>query len=416
MEAVIPTAMNPTAARLPSLFRKRLLAIQKDQTSTSIVQKPLKTLLTPVRRSKTPTPTTLSGTSPGRPSSPPLRRSGSSTTESSSRKKAFRLQGNHLFLTYPQCKLTKEEAEKNLKLKFPTQLEKYLVARESHKDGEPHLHIYLHLREKYRSAREGDLDSIGGQHGNYQTAKNPTKVIKYLIKEGDYLSSLGFNPAELVKLKEKKKGSVSTSVARSLMEGQTLDQVLESQPGFFLLQKRKIEEFLVYLQLRKEAEALVPWSLPAPSLTSSIEDQMICDWLALNIKTIRGPAQEHLYLYGATSLGKTSLIAKLRTMLRVYDIPPGEDFYDFYEDGKYDLAVLDEFKANKTIQWLNSWLQGHTMILRVKGAQKVKKDNLPTIIVSNYSPEECYTKTNKISTLLRRVTIVNVKTPINLYN
>jgi len=143
---------------------------------------------------------------------------------------------------------------------------------------------------------------------------------------------------------------------------------------------------------------------------------MICDWLALNIKTIRGPAQEHLYLYGATSLGKTSLIAKLRTMLRVYDIPPGEDFYDFYEDGKYDLAVLDEFKANKTIQWLNSWLQGHTMILRVKGAQKVKKDNLPTIIVSNYSPEECYTKTNKISTLLRRVTIVNVKTPINLYN
>lgn len=76
----------------------------------------------------------------------------------------------------------------------------------------------------------------------------------------------------------------------------------------------------------------------------------------------------------------------------------------------FKLTVLDEFKATKTIQWLNQWLQGSPMPIRKKGSQSIKTDNLPVIILSNYSIEECYSKAShdKIESLKARLEIVSV--------
>lgn len=114
-------------------------------------------------------------------------------------------------------------------------------------------------------------------------------------------------------------------------------------------------------------------------------------------------------------MGKTTLIEKLQRWLNVYFIP-NEDFYDAYEDNLYDLCVIDEFKANKTIQWLNGFLQGGSFPLRKKGSQYLKRQNLPTIILSNYSLRECYKKVpdDKLETLECRVKTIYVSQFINV--
>lgn len=59
----------------------------------------------------------------------------------------FRLNAKKLFLTYPKCSITKEEALEQLKAKLK-HISKILVAHELHKDGTDHLHVYINLDKK----------------------------------------------------------------------------------------------------------------------------------------------------------------------------------------------------------------------------------------------------------------------------
>lgn len=58
----------------------------------------------------------------------------------------FRLSATSLFLTYPQCAVSKEDALRQLKEIVP--VEKALVAEEAHEDGTPHVHAYLKLSKR----------------------------------------------------------------------------------------------------------------------------------------------------------------------------------------------------------------------------------------------------------------------------
>lgn len=106
---------------------------------------------------------------------------------------------------------------------------------------------------------------------------------------------------------------------------------------------------------------------------------------------------------------------------RTYLIPTSEDWNDLYNDNDYDLAVIDEFKAQKTISWLNEWCQGSVMYLKrraISGYMKAK--HIPTIIFSNYSLTECYKKAveehpNCLEPLERRLEIIEVKETIDLF-
>ena len=172
------------------------------------------------------------------------------------------------------------------------------------------------------------------------------------------------------------------------------------------------------MDLERAAAKLKAWVVPQPDSVPEgwyPELGMILEWLDLNIKgEQRALSAKHLYIHGPTGIGKTSLVDKLREYLSVYDVPHSEDFYDYYQDGVYDLAVMDEFKANKQLQWMNLWLQGFQMTLRVKGAQRIKKQNLPTLILSNYSVEESYKNKNQnqLAPLFRRLTVLKCEAPL----
>lgn len=107
----------------------------------------------------------------------------------------FRLKGKRLFLTYPQCAIEPAEALTQLKdkcIQMKRKLGDYIIAQEEHKEEGLHLHCYIEVDKPVDTlnARCYDL-SLNDVvfHGNYQGVKSDEHVIKYVTKDGNFISS-----------------------------------------------------------------------------------------------------------------------------------------------------------------------------------------------------------------------------------
>lgn len=331
-------------------------------------------------------------------------------------KKRFQLKCRRLFLTFPQCSVTKEQAQERLLAKYPEDLTWYIIAEEAHQDGTPHLHLALEFKKEFSTRKLDVFDFIGEKHGNYQSMKNQRKCVEYVTKHGVYLS----HGIDVSAIRNKKK-SLSAHVAKAIMDGKSLEEIVNEDPGFFMMHKRKIEDFQSYMQTRNNKRSRLPWVPFADADIADMDalsDREIALWLNANIRQQRPLKTKSLYVWGPPDMGKSTLIQSLSRYLSIYVIPRDEEFYDEYEDGVYDLAVLDEAKSTKTMQWLNQWLDGQVMCLRKKGTQYTKKQNIPTIILSNYSLENNYKKLferNELGPLITRLMFVEVKSFISLW-
>lgn len=182
--------------------------------------------------------------------------------------------------------------------------------------------------------------------------------------------------------------------------------------------KRKIEEYQAWIA-KKSYKPAKKWTT-LNLMTLSGPNYKIAKWLNKNLFQKREYGTKDLFIHGTTKLGKTSLILKLQEFCRIYLVPLNEDWYDHYNDDDYDLAVMDEFKGHKSIQFLNEWCQGSIMYVKRRGiAGYIKKKHIPTIIVSNYNLSECYGKAvsehpNCLEPLKRRLKQVEVIEPINI--
>jgi len=73
-----------------------------------------------------------------------------------------------------------------------------VVAQESHKDGEPHLHAYIRLQKQYNSRGKHDKLTIQGHYPNVQSVNNKLKVIHYITKEDKEPFAEGIDPSQYV--------------------------------------------------------------------------------------------------------------------------------------------------------------------------------------------------------------------------
>ncbi len=81
---------------------------------------------------------------------------------------------------------------------------------------------------------------------------------------------------------------------------------------------------------------------------------------------------------------------QLAKMLRIYRLSRNE-WDDKYIDGAYDLAIADEYRGSKPIDWLNSFAEGTNTILSRRGTCDIlKMDKIPLIICSNLPIYEAY--------------------------
>jgi len=357
------------------------------------------------------------------PGSPPVLEEGGSDevpTEEPIKEKKFRIYTKNFFLTFPQCPTPKEVAQQRIKEKWPECLS--LVCQEEHKDGEKHLHILLQFKDRLDVRKSDYFDFIGGKHGKYEPARNIRKSVEYITKKGDYVSN-GISVESILA----KKNPKQDDVAKEIVDGASLSDIKKNHVGFYMMHKRKLEEFHTETLLENAKKDKKTWvEFSEEKLTGmSSQNKRIATWLNNNLFKQRAFKQKQLYIYGPRNMGKSSLIIALKNYAMVYSMPALEAFYDLYNEDFHDLIVLDEFRAQKTIQELNSWLDGSEMPLRKKGSQGLKKKNLPMIILSNYSLEECYSKTSekeresgntdRLDTLRCRLDIVEVGEFINIF-
>ncbi len=282
---------------------------------------------------------------------------------------------------------------------------------EKHVDEGIHYHVALELETQLSSRDPLWFDCVFGSknHGDYAKMKGSTRqAIAYVCKDGDY-AAIGIDPEAV---KAKKNATGAERCMKMIREGATLIDMVDSVPHFAMTNKRKIEEWQCYFSEEKRLKLREPWlGLETSKFkVHTLVEQSILQWLDDNLFKERAFKQHQLFVWGDAGIGKTHFVNELERFCRIYRVP-SEEFYDMYEDCKYDVIVYDEFKAGKTIQFMNEFLQGSPMVLRKKGSQVMKTDNLPVIVLSNYSLRDCYCKADdtKLDTLESRFMSIEVR-------
>ncbi len=307
--------------------------------------------------------------------------------------RTFRLAAKHMYLTYPQCDTTKEDAMQAIKDHFgEDRIDYVIVGHELHEDGGNHLHIALGLKRAVNYKRSDCLDWVVGQHGNYQVTRDRVRVFTYCTKDGDFVEH-GVDAMQYIRARKKHKSAKSEVVATGLAEGQTLQSLNSQFPGFFLMNLPKIKTYQSWLEQTQSpiSGELSVWSNFNP-LGLNPSEMQVMNWMQSNMigRPTRAFGMEQLYIHGPTGVGKTSFVMNLTTTFRAYWTPMEENFFDAYSDKAFDFIVFDEFRGQKTIQFMNAFVQGAPKTLRIKGGQVMKRKNLPVIILSNFSPAACY--------------------------
>jgi len=124
----------------------------------------------------------------------------------------------HWFLTYPQNGAT--IAELLSALSSTLSIDQYLIARELHKDGQPHLHAYLKLKDGVTLKDAPSVFSVLEKSGNYQPCRSCKNVIKYCNKGSDFEASFDIDQYL------KKKGKVTSETLRTKTALEALDEGL----------------------------------------------------------------------------------------------------------------------------------------------------------------------------------------------
>lgn len=314
----------------------------------------------------------------------------------------YQLRAKNLFLTYPQCSQDPWDVMERIQWHFDWKWA--VVGQEKHQDGNLHLHIALALNQPLSTRDATFADFLTGQHGNYQGMRDVKKCLAYVTKGGNYcVDGIDLAAAMRGGRTNQNAGMVSKMVA----DGATVEEIHEAMPEYFVANLSKVQAYIGWRQVQSLRLREPRWF---GCLGAGDQGARVAEWLNTNLLRPRVTRQKQLWVHGPTGLGKTYLLDALRARLRCYEIPKGEDFYDFYDDGCYDLSVMDEFRGQKTVTWLNEWLQGTVMTVRKKGSQALKSLNLPCIICSNYSPAECFPKVPRIGleALESRLVIVSV--------
>lgn len=336
----------------------------------------------------------------------------------------FRLHGLNLFLTYPQCSLNPNDAVATIKQKLKN-YEWAVFGSELHADGSPHLHAFVRLSKPCNLTSPNCLDltlSDGTtRHGDYRVARDPKAVLDYCTKDGKVeCFNIELDAARALFTAAGKKRNATEVILEAMKDGKSLEQAARMYPEhmtFAMLHADRLKKFF----FQEMIQSLAPPKRFGRAKTyyskSTMQDSQIARWLNKNMLECSRPlGTKQLWIAGPTCSGKTTLVETLKQYFRVYTVPMDEDFYDEYSDSSYDLIVFDEFRHQKTVQWMNRFVDGQTCPLRQKGAQIVKRKNLPVIVLSNYRMRESYPNVEQATfdTIARRFEEVWLEKPMTI--
>ncbi len=288
-----------------------------------------------------------------------------------------------------------------------------ITSVESHADGKPHIHAFLKFSRK-ETVNSCDHFDFRENHCNIESVRSAIKVMKYVTKDNNVLL-YGITLETLNAIKEKGLTTLALACRSIVDDPSTFDSVILESPELLARHPsgmEKIRKFATRIATKTTVSSN-PIRQPLPSHPDNVQ-WAVCAWLHKNMKRDRAHKQSQLWLWSTLpGMGKTSLIQFLDKHYRVYYIPQDENWYDLYDDNSYDLAVLDDYnRASKKLSWLNRFLEGAAFHLSQRNSGCVKRDNIPVIICSNLPPDQIYSRTRVINTLLARIDIIEVTRPL----
>lgn len=287
----------------------------------------------------------------------------------------FQLNTKQLFLTYPQCTLSKEDALMLLQARLSEySIDKYVVAHEHHANGDDHLHCYFKLVEPFRTRDPKALD-LREFHGNYQGCRSAKNVVKYCTKAEDYLSN--FDIGDCVN------GPSATKVAmQQVLDGVPLTDVVAQNP-MLLKGYRNLK-----LDLDCYKEDLVPAKPDLP-------DHLPNPW-SLLLPSFQPIKRRHYWIWSAEpNLGKTTKFAKPLCDKYRGEIHTGD--FRYWDVSRHDqFLILDDYNTPK-LKWdaLNQLCDNTYKFSKIYvGNVKITNPYL-VIVLSNSTIQTLYPNTNK---------------------
>lgn len=237
----------------------------------------------------------------------------------------FRLDAKNLFLTYPQCTLTRDNALQILEAKpwGTSSILGSLVAQETHADGSPHLHVLLLLSKRKNIQSNAWLD-IGGFHGNYQACRDLRKVYDYCTK-ADSTPLDNIDP-DLLKVSKK---VTREQIGQEILDGAKLVSLVEKYPHL-IFGFSKLQADVLALERAKAVCPNPPMFLPNP-------------WGRV-IKTQSHKKKRNWWIFSCVpNRGKTTWAKQLETEWEA--LVKGGDFTYWNIGGTEKIIILDEYNT-----------------------------------------------------------------------
>jgi len=267
------------------------------------------------------------------------------------RKHSFRLASKSIFLTYPKCKISKENAMAKLKKKKDTSY--ICVSHELHQDQTDHLHAIVQYSQKFTTTNSNfydlhDSDEDIIYHGNYQGAKDSTNVREYVMKSGDFIEDGMFmsnNQSAVQKRAADNKLILTTSLPQLVDSGDV--------------------SIYNYQQLRTAKNLYTLDSLIVP------------DYMP----------KECFWIYGSTGIGKSRWV---RTQYSGQFFSKAQNkWWDGYNGEK--IVLLDDFdlKGEMLGHLLKIWADCYSFSAEIKGGT-IKPVITHFIITSQYQPKDIW--------------------------
>lgn len=298
--------------------------------------------------------------------------------------KDMRISGKKFFITWSQCPAPKEHVYDQIREAFSDNMDRLIIGREKHEDGNYHLHgaIWFKKRiDRHRAQRIFDITYQGqNYHPQWEPLKSDNGARLYVCKEGDVAAS--FNWLEW-KSKREGKGKKTKVFDEVINKKRPLHEAIKEVDlgmisGYIRL-KEDLNEFLRDSEGKRDD---LPTFLPNP-------------WGRV-LPSRRLSKKRHYWIYSRQpNRGKTTCFAiPLETTYRAV-IENGDLTYWSIEEDT-ECIILDDYNGARLKYYeLNQLCDGtYKFRMFMKGKKKLNKPLI--IVLSNQSLRDLYPNMNNL--------------------